>query len=1300
MPTFGSISEYNAQDETFDTYESRLGEYFSANDITEATKKRAILNTVIGASNYKLIESAVSPQKPCEVTYERIIDLLKAHFQPVRSKIVTRYELNSRDRQHNESITTYVSVLRSMAKGCDYGDQLSDMLRDRLVCGVNHIPIQKAMLAKGDSLTLANAIQMAQAMEAADSSAARLSARDPNQQSTLQVDYIAKPHHQQRQQPQRQPQRQPQHQQHQQRQQQPRNCRNCGSVHQPRSCPAYGKTCNKCHKLNHYARLCRSKTSDHPIHTIEQSEDDQQDYYISEITDQCANNEATVNALVNGQLLPMKVDTGAKCNVMPLEVLHQIEPTAQIDNTTAVTLTCFGGNKIQSEGTVQLRCTIANTDRLTTFRIVDKTTPVILGLRDCLLYGIVSMSNDVHEINDASFTENIQQEYSDLFDNKIGTLPVTYHIKIDKNIEPVIRPPRKVPIAMKNKVIHELEHMTEMGVITPTTEPTEWVSSMVATHKKDTDAIRLCIDPRDLNKAIQRPHYPMRTIEEIAAEIDGATMFSTLDAKSSFWQVPLDQKSSMLTTFNTIVGRYRFLRMPYGINSGSEVFQNTIENLFANLPCFIAVDDIMVYGKTQEEHDENLKQILDRAREVNLKLNPAKCNFRVNEVTYLGHVFSKNGIAPDPKKVDSIVNMPQPEDVTAVQRFLGMVNYLAKYIPDLSNIAAPLRDLTRKDIAWHWNEQHANTFARIKQLIISAPTLRYYDARQPVTLTCDASKFGLGCACIQQTGPVAYASRTLTTTEQRYSQIEKELLAIVFACNRFRDYIYGQQITVETDHKPLLTILKKPMHAIPARLQRMRLQLHKYDLNLRYTRGTELFVADTLSRAPNSTTVHHDNDHYEVMIIERISEPKRMQLKEATQADAQLQQLSTIIQRGWPDKRHKVPLNIRTYFPFRDELTLHEDGVIMKGLKTLIPESLQQTYTKLLHEGHPGAEATKRRARDIVYWTSINTDIDRYVNQCEVCHSMAPHLQKEPLQSHEVPKTPFQTIGIDLFQWNGIDYLALGDAYSTWFDFCSLHTTTAPMIILKLKDKFTTHGIPQVVISDNAQQFVGKEFQLFSNEWNFAHITSSPRYPQSNGLAESAVKRAKFLLEKTKREGSDLHRNLLNLRNIPSSSALGSPAQRLMGRRLRTTVPIHGDLLVPKLISNVTETLQHNRDVVKRCYDKHAKPLRPLQPKEKVRVQTTTGHNVLGTIVKPSIHPRSYVVNINGNHYRRNRRHIMPVTEYTKLQQRDHQRDPQQDPFPFYEAKQTPRTPPRKLYTHVTTTRSGRVSRPNPRYTK
>lgn len=403
----------------------------------------------------------------------------------------------------------------------------------------------------------------------------------------------------------------------------------------------------------------------------------------------------------------------------------------------------------------------------------------------------------------------------------------------------------------------------------------------------------------------------MRRVEEVATQMSGATVFSVLDAKSSFWHICLDDKSSKLTTFSTPFGCYRSLRMPFGISSASEVFQRSMEQLFAGYPCAIIVDDIIIGGRDATEHDANLKQVLDRSQDINLKLNRLRCKFRLDQVCYVGHIFTKEG---DPAKTVAITNMPVPQDVPAMQGFLGMVNYLGKFIPSLSEIEAPLRQLTQNNTAWCWFPQHQQVFDRLKSCLSSSPVLSCYDVRKPVTLNSDPS-------C--------------------YAQIEKELLAVVFACTKFKDYVYGKPTVTETDHQSLVIILKKPIHTAPARLQRMLLQLQANDITLVYKKGKHMYLADTLSRAPNKAISQSpvENNTFEVMSISYISTNKLKELRTQTAQDQVLQTLSTIISRGWPDKERSVHPSIRSFFPYRDELVV-EDGIVIEDHKAVIPHSL------------------------------------------------------------------------------------------------------------------------------------------------------------------------------------------------------------------------------------------------------------------------------------------------------------------------------------------------------------------------
>ena len=602
---------------------------------------------------------------------------------------------------------------------------------------------------------------------------------------------------------------------------------------------------------------------------------------------------------------------------------------------------------------------------------------------------------------------------------------------------------------MKDRIVAELHRMTRLGVITPVQEPTEWVSAMVAATKQD-GSIRLCIDPVNLNKALLRPHHPLKTVEEVIADIPDAKMFSILDAKCSFCQVPLSKESSKLTTFMTPVGRYAFLRMPFGITTGSEVFQRCMEQLFEGQQCAIVIDDILVWGRSREEHDLRLRQVMDRIRTINLRLNPEKCRFRVTEVAYVGHLLTNQGVKPDPAKTAAVRLVSPLEDKRSLQWFLGMTNYLAKFIPDYSETTAPLRELLRQDVVWCWLEHHTAAFTKLKELIAGPSVLRYFDVHQPVVLSADASQRGLGAVCLQNDRLVTFASRALTETES---------------------------------------------------------------------------LSDALSRAHLPSTDHAEEmEEYEVMVVGVLSSHRVKELKCETLADPVCWRLSVVVAAGWPDTYREVPRDLRPFYAMREELT-NDSGLLLRGQRFIIPHSLQRYYMQQLHQGHPGLKATKRRARETLFWLTIYSDIEREVSRCAPCNAL--------------------------------------------------------------------NGVPQQLMTDNAAYFTSREFQEFARKWDFCHVTSSPLYPQSNGLAERAVRSAKHLLGKCARDGTDIDAALLSLRNMPRDK-LPSPAQCLLSRPTRAFIPMTKARYSPRVETQVQVALTQVRQRGKAYYDKSARPLAPL----------------------------------------------------------------------------------------------------------
>ena len=366
----------------------------------------------------------------------------------------------------------------------------------------------------------------------------------------------------------------------------------------------------------------------------------------------------------------------------------------------------------------------------------------------------------------------------------------------------------------------------------------------------------------------------------------------------------------------------------------------------------------------------------------------------------------------------------------------------------------------------------------------------------------------------------------------------------------------------------------------------------------------------------------------------------------------------------------------------------------------MVPKSLHSDYLRCVHLGHTDMESTKKRARDILYWPRMNEDIERLVRACSVCNSCKPHQQREPLKMHNIPERPWSLVATDLFHWNGTDYVIVTDSFSGWFEITKWSSTSSRTVIDKLKEVFSRFGIPDVLYSDNGPRYLSEEFQKFSREWGFNHVTSSPYYPQSNGLAERAVRSAKDLLEKCRKDGTDINLALLNQRNTPRDNVLGSPAQRLMSRRLKSTIPCPGDLLKCEQINGslVKDRLNQKRQQQNKFYDKQTKCLPALESGDVVRMQTPKGYDQLGFVVRAAEQPRSFMVRSQGQEYRRNRRHLLKVPEQNR-QVIEESPDPGIDKNPVTtEESLNNEEAVTEKYSNVVVTRSGRISKPNPKY--
>lgn len=850
--------------------------------------------------------------------------------------------------------------------------------------------------------------------------------------------------------------------------------------------------------------------------------------------------------------------------------------------------------------------------------------------------------------------DNILPEvkYKKVFNSELGQLPGEVHLETDPSVEPVVLPPRRLPHAIKPKVKQQLHTMEQQGVIAKVVKPTKWVSQIVVGDKKN-GKLRICIDPKPLNKALKRPHYQLPIIDDVLPDLAEAKFFSKLDLASAFWQIKLDYESSILTTFQTPFGRYRWKRLPFGTNVSSEIFQRTIHTALEGLQGVACVaDDLVVWGcgtddkSALQNHDDNLTELLERCTEKGIKLSQEKSIFRTTEIPFLGHLVTNHGLKPDPGKISAILQMPAPTDVHGVQRLVGFINYLSRFLPSLSDTLEPIRQLVKQDIEWHWNDTQEKALTKVKQLITNAPVLAYYNPEGDLTIQCDASGKGLGAALLQDGRPIAYHSRALTDTETRYASIEKEMLAVVDAMERFHQYTFGRFTQVISDHKPLEMIIKKPLSKAPKRLQGMLLRLQKYDFDIRYSPGKTMVIADTLSRA-YSPYAHSPEPYEEVNMVTflPIRDERLEELRTETTQDETLQMLKKTILKGWTEQRDELPEQLTPYYSYRDELAV-QDGLIFKGSRVVVPQKMRKDMMIKIHSSHLGTDGCLRRARECLFWPHMTSDIRQYISTCDVCRTYETSQQKETLISHELPSRPWEKVGTDLFTWEQSEYLIVVDYYSNFWEIDKLEDSTSKTVVEKLKTHFARYGSPTQVISDNGPQFIAETFSRFAIMWDFEHLCSSPGHSQSNGKAESAVKTAKRILTKAKKAGTDHHMAFLDHRNTPTHGLTTSPAQRLHNRRTRTLLPMSETLLRPKVI-NDADSMKRQLDKRAEQYNKTAKDLKPLEEGDIVRMKPLVQGQKGWTkaVVTKRLDERSYVVETPNGVYRRNRVHLKKTNE-------------------------------------------------------
>ena len=629
---------------------------------------------------------------------------------------------------------------------------------------------------------------------------------------------------------------------------------------------------------------------------------------------------------------------------------------------------------------------------------------------------------------------------------------------------------------------------------------------------------------------------------------------------------------------------------------------------------------------------------------------------------------------------------------------------MGKFIPRLAEINKPLRQLLCKDTAWLWEAPQETAFQQVQDMLVSPEIHAHYHPNRPTVIAADASSEGFGAVLLQiqddgRRRPVCYASRSLTDTEKRYAVIEKEALAATWACEKFREYVMGLSFTLETDHKPLVYLLKSTELAkMPPRIQRFRMRLMRYSPEVAYVPGKQQTTPDALSRAPVNIPEKTDVmfleevEHYATTTVTVLpATEKRLQdIFTAQKDDEVCADVRRYCHEGWPTFMPQIPL-LRAYWESRNHLAIIND-LLFYDERIVMPHCMRIDTLKIIHEGHLGISKCRSRANQAVWWPGLSKQIEEVVSACHTCAKVQPE-PKETLMPASFPFRPWETVGVDLFELHEKVYIVIVDYYSRWVEYRKLTSLTSKHTIEVLKEVFATYGIPYLILTDNGPQFSAESFAQFAQSYGFTHTTSSPRFPQANGEAERAVRILKEILKKNE----DPHLALLTQRTTPLLNGL-SPSQLLMGRHLRTRLPVIPSTLLP----GVTGRNLHNgkaKEAIQRAKQQEqfnsrhrAKDLIPLQPGDNVWVRDQDRY---GTLVERAPQPRSYLVRTPKGVIRRNRSALV-TTETRQQIQRD---DPTPTSTITDEAEDPPATAsqsttPPSSPGHVTRTRSGRVVNP------
>ena len=973
------LQPFNEKDETFSSYVQQLENYFKLKEVASKKKVTVLLNC-LSPKLYELLQKLTLPVKPVEKTYDELIQILKKHLEPKPNEVAECYKFSLCVQKEEETISDFISNLKALSAHCNFNclhckkNISDDHMRTQFICGLRDASIRERLLQ--EELSFERAVTLAVNLEMSKKNSIHMNTtnKDITSVHAVQVKDDVKS-------------------------QQCTKCGRCGyKNHKTIDCHFKNATCNKCQKVGHLASVCKSLTTNQPKEEKSQysqssrcdknekkyqksdkkttssnvdqvlESDTESDEYKEDVdlyqvsADSTSDDKLFIKVLVNNILIKMEVDTGTRATVISKKNFHNFFGDVKLEDPDCSFKTALK-HKFRPIGYYLANVKYGNVSAEGKLYVVDGDIDSLIGrtwLRALkLLKGDSLIINQVSETSDVNAELNeLLEKYSTLFDGKLGKAKnVIASLLVKPGAKPIYQKPATVPFALKSGIGDKIEEFEKLGVYEKT-KNSSWGTPIVPVFNKN-NKLRLCGNYKiTINKHLVDDKYPIPTIDDIFSKLNGGKYFCKLDIQNAYMHIPMDEESAKLQTIVTHLGCYKVNHLMFGVKNAPSIWQRYMDQLLHSLEgvsCFF--NDIKIQGSTEEELLASLEKVLSILYENGLKLNKTKCEFFKKSIHYLGYKIDASGIHKTHDKIKAILKAKQPQNITELRSLLGLINHYNRFIPNLATIVKPLNRRLRKSEQFKWTKNCQKSFELVKEEITSDRVLVPFNPNLPLLLATDASSYGLGAVLShrfpdESEKPIMFASKTLTPTEEKYSQIDKEALAIYWALNKFFIYCFGHTFTLITYHKPLTRIFH-PEKSLPtlatSRMLHYALFLSGFNFNIEYRESKKNGNADFVSRFPLPAKISDDDsDIHLIMHIETLENfPITVnEIRRETRKDAELATLFNSLQKG--DNLVNSP-----YQHLNGELGI-ENGCIIRGIRTLIPKKLQSTILDELHFGHFG----------------------------------------------------------------------------------------------------------------------------------------------------------------------------------------------------------------------------------------------------------------------------------------------------------------------------------------------------------